>query len=183
MSNDDEYALSPAWAKGNEYKKPFDHFIEATGQKVLIRRLDMGDLLKLGIAEELDFMTKALMSDAKPEDKSADAIGKAILKADNFSRMETMINTGCVAGVIKPKLQLPPRDEAARQPGQIYVDSVPFNDRMELFGVIFETEGLTDFRKEQADGVGNVANVEDVPLPPDGPVAVRSEDTEGILLQ
>jgi hypothetical protein len=183
MSNDDEFALSPAWSKGNEYKKPFKYTLEATGQNVMIRRLDMGDLLKLGIAEELDFMTKALMSDKKPGENSAEAVGKAILQADNFSRMETMINTVCVAGIIKPKLQLPPRDEAARQAGQVYVDSVPFNDRMELFGVIFETEGLTDFREEQADGVGNVADVQDVQLPADGFVAVRSEDTEGVLLQ
>jgi hypothetical protein len=181
--NDDKYALSNSWARGAEYKKPFDYTIEATGQVCLIRRLDMGDLLKLGIAEELDFMSKALVSDAKPGEKDTDAIGRAVLQADNFSRMEVMINTVCVAGVVKPKLQMPPRDEAARQPGQIYADSIPFNDRMELFGVIFETEGLTDFREEQANGVGNVANVQDVQLPADGPVGVRSEDTEGVLLQ
>ena len=53
MSNDDEYALSPAWAKGNEYKKPFDHFIEATGQKVLISIKDNGNGIPQKILDKI----------------------------------------------------------------------------------------------------------------------------------
>ena len=67
---EDPYALSTAWAKGHEFKKPFDHIIENSGQKVKLRRLDMGDLLKLGVAEELDFMTKGLMSEDNPKDSA-----------------------------------------------------------------------------------------------------------------
>lgn len=180
--SDDKYAVSPAWENASQYKQPFDHTLEGSGQVVLLRRLDMGDLLKLGIAEELDFMSKSLMADEK-SDKPKDAVTSAVMQGENFSKMEKMINSVVTAGVIKPKLQPIPEHEAARQPGQIYIDSVPFNDRIELFSVIFDSEGLSTFREEQKDGVGNVADEPSVPLPTDEPVAVRSDDTQGVLLQ
>jgi hypothetical protein len=182
---EDKYALSDAWARGGEFKTPFDYTLQNTGQTVLIRRLDMGDLLKFGIAEELDIMSKALMADEKPqvEQDTKQTISDAVMKSGNFEQMEKMINVVCVGGIIKPKIQNVPLHEQARQPGQIYVDSIPFGDRMELFGVIFDAEGLATFLPEQNAGVGDVANVTDVPLPPDRPVDVRPEDTEGVLLQ
>ena len=179
--SDEKYALSPAWENASNYKQPFDYTLESSEQTVLLRRLDMGDLLKLGIAEELDFMSKALMADEKSE-KPKDAVNTAIMKGENFSRMEKMINAVVVAGVIKPKLQAIPEHEAARQPGQIYVDSVPFNDRVELFSVIFDSEGLSTFREEQKASVGNVADEPSVSLPSDEPVADRPSDTKGVLL-
>lgn len=181
MTND-KYALSPAWENANAYKRPFDYTLENTKQTVLVRRLDMGDLLKLGIAEELDFMSKSLMSDNN-SNTPKEAVNSAVMKAENFGRMEKMINSVVVAGVVKPHLQATPEHEAARQPGQIYADSIPFSDRMELFSLIFDSEGLSTFREEQENGVGNVADVPSVPLPPDEPVAVRPENTEGFLLQ
>lgn len=181
--SDDKYALSTTWEKSNEFKRPFDYTLKETGQVCLLRRMDMGDFLKLGIAEELDFMSKALMTDTTQEANAQEAVSSAMMKSDNFNKMEKMINLVVQSGVIKPHLQPIPEHEAARQPGQVYVDSVPFNDRLELFSVIFDSEGLSTFREEQTDGVGNVADVPNVPLPADEPVAVRSSDTQGVLLQ
>lgn len=174
--SDDKYALSPAWENSNNYKKPFDYILEDTQQTVLLRRLDMGDLLKLGIAEELDFMSKALMTDDKSE-KAKEAVNNAVMKGENFARMEKMINSVVLAGVIRPKLQAIPEHEQSRQPGQIYIDSVPFNDRIELFSVIFDSEGLSTFREEQENSVGDMADESNVPLPSDEPVAIRSSNT------
>ena len=178
-----KYGLSETWSKSNDYRKPFDYTLESNpDQTCLIHRLDMGDLLKLGIAEELDFMSKALMTQETPDDQKAkDALATAITSAENFSRMEKMINSVVCAGVILPKLHLPPIHENARQAGLVYADSIPFSDRIELFSVIFETEGLSTFRQEQEDGVGNVANVADVSLPANGPVDVRPSNAEGVL--
>ena len=179
-----KYVLSDTWAKSNDYRKPFDYTLESNpNQTCLVHRLDMGDLLKLGIAEELDFMSKALMTQDTPDDQKAkDALATAITTAENFSRMEKMINAVVCAGVIQPKLYLPPEHENARQAGLVYADSIPFSDRIELFSVIFETEGLSTFREEQKSGVGNVADVAGVPLPPNGPMDLRSSDSEGLLL-
>lgn len=170
MVDEDEFAIT-SWSKAKDYKKPFK-FTCPSGQKTLIHRLDMADLLKLGVAENLDLMAKALMatdetaeqSENKPDD-AAEATSEIIRNAENFSKLEGTINKVCQAGVIKPKLHLPPRDEAARQSGLTYVDSIFFEDRMALFTEIFDSEGLTTFRQEQKDGVGDVANVTSVPLP------------------
>lgn len=187
--NQSEYELSPAWSKAKGFKKPFDHVCSETGQKVRIRRLDMGDLLKLDIAEEMDFMSKAVMStetpaQEKPEAQtSQEAVANAIKNSKNFSKMEKMINLVVAAGVIKPQLYAAPEHENARQAGLNYVDEVPWNDRMELFSVIFEMDGIATFREEEEPGVGDVADVPSVPLPAERPVDVRPSDTEGVLLQ
>lgn len=175
----EKYGLSPAWSKGRDYKKPFDYVIESSGQEVKIRRLDMGDLLKLGIGEEMDFMTKALMSSEKKE-TGTDAVASAVMGAGNFENMEGMINKVVLAGLITPRVHTPPMkefvgpkgltlvvDEEAKKENVLYVDDVPFTDRMELFSVIFDSDGLATFRGEQADGVGDVETVPSVSLPAD----------------
>lgn len=217
----DRYAVSTKWEKSREFKLPFDYVLglpdeeqtpenvenppinPATGephQVCQVRRLDMGDLIKLGIAEELDFMSKALIEDDKKQDgeQAKEAVGRAIMKADNYNRMEKMVNLVVGSGVLQPTLNPAPvikeRDsrtgeviekpnEAARQKGLLYVDHLPWDDRMELFATIFETEGLSTFRQEQTPGVGDVEHESSVQLPADGPVDVRSDDTEGVLLQ
>jgi hypothetical protein len=180
--SEDKYAVSTAWEKSNEFKRPFDYVLKETGQTCLVRRMDMGDFLKLGVAEELDFMSKALMTD-DTQQKATEAVSSAMMKSENFSKMERMINLVVLEGVVKPKLQKTPEHDAARQPGQLYIDAVPFSDRLELFSVIFDSEGLSTFREEQEDGVGNVADEPSVSLPTDEPVAVRSDNPEGVLLQ
>lgn len=187
------YKLSNKWESNKDFKLPF-HYIVGKGeitdeqaevydgedQLVQIVRLDMADILKLGMAEELDFMSKALMApDKKPDDDSpSKALENAIKNAGNFAKMEIMINKIVQKGIANPKFYMPPEHENARQKGLNYVDTaIPFEDRMELFSVIFETEGLSDFRGEQEAGVGNVEHESVVQLPADGPVAeLRSDD-------
>lgn len=195
-----EIKISPQWEKAKFFKKPFYYVVgkgeitdeeaevyDGEAQIVQIIRLDMGDLLKLGMAEELDFMSKALMVPDKKQgedDSPTQLLQDAIKKGANFLKMETMINKVVQRGIIQPKIHYPPEHENARQAGLYYVDTIPLEQRMELFSVIFETEGLTDFREEQETGVGNVADVPSVQLPADGPVAeLRPADAEGVLSQ
>ena len=167
----DEFAITAAWSKAKDYKKPFK-FKCPSGQMTLIHRLDMSDLLRLGVAEDMDFMSKALMATEKTAEESEDtpedpakAATEAVLKAANFSKLESTINLVVNAGLIKPKTHLVPRDENARQAGLTYIDAIPFEDRMVLFTKIFETEGLTTFREEQSESVGDVVDVPSVSLP------------------
>ena len=167
----DEFAVTAAWSRAKDYKKPFK-FRCPSGQMTLIHRLDMADLLRLGVAEDMDFMAKALMAtektsaeaEAEPEDAAAIATA-AITKAENFTKLEETINLVVQAGMLKPKTYLVPRDENARQAGLLYIDAIPFEDRMVLFTKIFETEGLTTFREKQSESVGDMANVPSVSLP------------------
>ena len=188
--------VSKKWIKNKSFKKPFDYHLEDSDQDVTVHRLDMPDLLKLGIANEMDFMSSALMSNPQADEaKAREAVADAAKKAGNFERMEIMINKVCMAGVIEPRLFPVPLksvsvdgvikevvDDEARSEELMYIDEVPWDDRMELFSVIFETEGLSDFREEQEPGVGNVEHVQDVQLPADGPVAdVRPSEPERVL--
>ena len=70
IETQDEFALSTAWTAHKDFKKPFRHTLETSGQTVLLQRLDMPDLLKLGIANEMDFMSKALIIITKLNFKS-----------------------------------------------------------------------------------------------------------------
>lgn len=189
--------VSKSWVKGKEFRKPIDYTLENNPeQEVTLKRLGMEEIMKLGVTNELDFMSKALMSSDDTEAKPKEAVAQAIKTADDVDKMTEMINAVVVTGVIDPKVYPVPmrvtRDEKgaivkkeineeARQDGLLYVDEIPYDDRVELFSVIFDTEGLTTFREEQTDGVGDVADVPSVQLPADGSVAVRSDESEGVL--
>lgn len=197
--SDDDFPISPKWEAHKDFRKPFVMELEGSGQKLLIRRIDMPDLMKAGISGQLDFVTKGLMTEnVKDGAKPVESVTNIIAMAENFGRMEEMVNKVCLAGILKPKIhpvpvvvktidgkteehQVPMED---RQSGLFYIDNIPWDDRQELFSVIFDSDGLTDFREEQESSVGNVENVQSVQLPSDGVVAdVRSEDSERVLSQ
>jgi hypothetical protein len=166
-----------------DFKKPFDYELSKSKQQVKISRLDMSDLLKLGIANELDFMTKALITDPNADKKSnQEAVSSAITQADNFSRLESMVNKVVLAGVIEPAITPSPEHDSQRQDNVFYIDYIPWDDRMELFAVIFETEGISDFREEQEHDLGDMADVQTVQLPADTTDAdVRPSQPERVL--
>lgn len=195
---EDPYAISAKWHAHKDYKKPFDYTLQSSGQRLLLQRLEMPDLIKQGIANELDFLTKGLMTNDKPAQSGKEAVSDVIAAADNFQKMEVMVNKVCTVGILKPQVYPVPtitrtengktitEDVPAdkRQQGLFYVDNIPWPDREELFSVIFEAEGLSDFQQEQEHGVGNVADVQSVQLPANGPDAVVSPDnTQGVLPQ
>jgi hypothetical protein len=181
--SDSKYQISSAWMGNKDFKKPFDYELTRSKQTVKISRLDMSDLLKLNVANELDFMTKELMNN--PDEKaSQEVVANAITKSENFNRLEDMVNKIVLAGVIEPVVSPVPAEEKDRTSDLFYIDYIPWDDRMELFSVIFETEGISDFREEQEPGVGNVSDVQTVQLPADAPVAdVRPSESEGVLSQ
>lgn len=174
--NADPYAISDAWATHKDFKKPFDYTLKDSGQTVLLRRLDMPDLLSLGVANEVDFMTKALVSapPASGGQTPKEQVSDLVKLGNNFDKMKTLIDKVTVAGVIRPKLYHPPEHENARQAGLLYVDQLPWDDRQELFSVIFDSGAVSDFRQESNDDVGDVANVQDVQLPADSDMADTS---------
>lgn len=186
--------VSKRWEKHKGFKKPFDYVLypgTEDEQELTLRRLDMDDILELGVSNELDFMTKALMEgqkkpkDEKPDSEKSeeDKVKDIISQATNMAEMKKMVNAICVEGILDPEVHPVPRHENARQKGLLYVDEIPFEDRVELFSVIFDTEGLSTFREEQSAGVGNVANVTSVQLPPDRHMDVRPDNSQGVLLQ
>ena len=181
--------VSKKWKDHKGFKKPFDYHLVDSDQDLTVRRLDMPDLLKLGVADQMDFMTKALMENPQSPDEAKNAVADAARKSGNFANLEVMINKIVLAGVIDPRLFPVPETgpdgaDGPRDEDLMYIDEVPWDDRMELFSVIFESDGISDFREESQSDLGNVVDVQDVQLPPDGPVAeLRSDEPEGVLSQ
>lgn len=171
--NIDEEKYAPtSWAKNKEYKEPFD-YTTSSGQLILVQRLDMDDILTLGLENDLDFMSKAIVSEDKPEvqESDDDSISKA-MKSGNLPKLKRIVDAVCLRGILAPKLHAVPEDVNARQKGLFYVDSVPFNERVELFSVIFDTEGLQTFRQESPDDLGRVADESTVSLPAESDMGV-----------
>lgn len=163
-----------SWAKNKEFKEPFD-YTTSSGQLILVQRLDMDDLLTLGLEDDLDFMSKAIVSEdtdeKKVEAENESSISKA-LKSGNLPKLTRIVNAVCLRGILAPKLHDIPVDVNARQKGLFYIDSVPFQERVELFSVIFDTEGLQTFREETPDDLGRVADESTVSLPAESDMGV-----------
>lgn len=161
--SDDRYAPT-SWGRPDTSNEPFE-FTTPSGQICLIRRLGMDDILRMGMVDKLDFFSKSMSEDdaEKPNEAREDEIKKSVLS--NFGQMDDAIGAIVVAGVIAPSIQPTPDHAALKKAGVIYVDSIPFNDRVALFSEILDTEGLSTFRKESEDGVGDVPAEQVVQLP------------------
>lgn len=175
--NDDKYAISASWQKKVEQSAPFDYVLSGSGQTCLIKKIEMSDIMAFGLIDDLDFLAKEMA-----EVSSADTgETKKSTRRKNSKNMERVVNMIVQAGVIKPEIELPPEDDQQREDGVIYVDSIPFSDRIELFSVIYDTEGLTEFRQEQTLDVGTVENVTGVPLSANEPMADEPDESAGVL--
>ena len=163
VANADRYAPT-TWGQKQVENAPFE-YTTPSGQTCLIRSLGMDDILRMGMIDKLDFFAKSMDTSDKPVEEKAEQnkFAKAILS--NFDQMEETINAIVIVGVIAPQIQALPEHAALKKDGVIYPDSIPFNDRIALFSAILDTEGLSTFRTESEDGVGDVPSVEDVQLP------------------
>ena len=151
---------------------PYEYTLES-GDVILIKKLTMPDILRLGFLDKLDFFTKALSEDeTKPAltdaTQSPDFVKKLL---SNWDQMEDVIDKLLVVGVVAPVV-VPNIPAPNRKPGVVYVDTIPFNDKVELFGELMDTDGLTQFRDESETGVGHVSDGESVSDTAEQPVGV-----------
>ena len=157
------------WGKKQDASEPFEYTL-ASGDTVLIRRIGMSDILRLGLLDKLDFFSASLFEDDKKKpDVNSDETKKSLTKGllTNFDKMEDTIDALLVKGVVAPVIESNPTHPSQRVDGVIYVDTIPFDDKVELFGEILETEGLSSFREEPQAGVGHVSDdktLQDTPL-------------------
>jgi hypothetical protein len=160
-------ATGKAWGSNPvAVAEPYE-FTLSSGKPVLVKRIGIAEILSMGLLDTLDFFTKALSEDDKKPDAKPDQAGAGLTQAlmGNFGKMEETINKVVQAGVVAPRLHAVPLHENARQAGLVYVDSVPFDERVELFSEIMDTEGLSSFREEPKAGVGDVPANESVQNP------------------
>jgi hypothetical protein len=149
-------------------------FTCSSGQVCRVRRVDIMDLLGGGLLNNLDFVTKIVQDEHIPNaavvPKSAEDNALAVLTKSGPEQMEEFkksINAIVLRVVVKPALWPVPEEDEARVDGCVYVDSVPFTDRTEIFNWAVSggrnAQDVQQFREEAGESLGAVEPVEVVP--------------------
>lgn len=178
--NPDPYAPT-AW-KSKKLKEAEDYFDFTTngGQRCLLKPLDLGAILKLGLMDDLDYFGKMIGADpqeGKLEETKSDVM-KAMGDPEKFKRLDGIMSKVVIECVVKPKI-FPSRTVPA--PDAISIDDIDFTEKMEIFGEVFQGLGeneLGDFREESSESVGAVVTVESPQLsaePDDWAVGDKSD--------
>lgn len=161
-----------SWGKQKKVSYPYE-YTTGTGQTCLIKKLGMEDILALGLVAKLDFFSSSVGNigeNGQPkevEDTPESRKEFAMKLLNNFGAMRETVDKVLISGVIAPKLEPVPDDSLApRINGVVYVDTVPFEDAMELFGEILDTDGVAAFRDEPQAGVGHVQDMQNMESSP-----------------
>ena len=160
VQNMDEYAPK-GWGEDRSGDDgPYEYSL-ASGGKVLLKNISMPEIFKLGFLDKLDFFTKALSdnsTDVPTTPEEAKSNGEFIKKLmENWTQMEETIDKILVVAVVAPVV-LPNIPKPNRKQGAVYCDTIPFEDKVELFGEILNTEELSTFRQESEGSVGHVSD-------------------------
>ena len=167
VSDMDKYQPTSWGNQANDDNAPYD-YTTSSGQTCLIKRLGMMDILSMGLLDTLDFFSKSLSEDDKTKASVSETDGTFLkLLTQNFDKMEVTINKVLLAGVVAPVVHDIPEIGRQRDENKVYVDQIPFQDRVELFSEILDSEGLSSFREKSEAGVGHV---------PDGEVVQTSAE-------
>lgn len=136
-----------------------------SGQLCQAKKLEMEDVIRLNIVNELDTFTSLFgdEDDAKQGDQDNLEAIKRMSDSGNMDRLMETLNTVTVDRVVQPPVLPIPLGENGRPvpfedraPG-VYVDNIKFLDKMAIFGEIFEgLSDMADFREEPEPGVGAV---------------------------
>lgn len=153
----------------------FEDFQLPSGDTCQLRKIDIMEFLENGILQETDGLGTIVQGHIKkattiPGKKpSADEIGMEVLKdRKSMGKTKDMIYMVCVAAVAQPKIHMMPDDDADRDDEKIYVDTVPFADRMAIFShVMSQINSLKSDSAQPTTVVGIVEHVEDTPHSPE----------------
>lgn len=135
-----------------------------SGQLCLARKLQMEDIVRLGIIDEMDMFTEfaATMGEAAGAE-GEDAALDLVKDKERFSKVVEIVDKVVAEVVVEPKLTRPvkknkkgeeiPLPESEFKDGVIYTSFVDFNDRMHIFSTVFTGETIDQFREESEETV------------------------------
>jgi len=168
--NEDEFAVT-SW--GESAPEPFGITLPS-GQRCLVRKLEMEDVLAHGLLNDLDSFSTSLLEDEESKDESAEDVMKSFQDSEKFTKLTATVNKIVMITVLRPSVYPKPESSmhpvtretiaGIRIPGRAYVDQISFMDKMAIFQAVFEgMKGLDRFREGQEAGLGTVEDVEAVP--------------------
>ena len=152
---DGPVSVSPAWGRQASAYQSLDL---PSGSRVKIRKLELVDLIALGLMDLLDSFSQQVFAEDS-EGKTTQEIGSEILKGDDVAKIGKVIEMTAkisAAAVVEPKVHLLSEGEEM-DPDKVYAHLIPFEDQMTIFeAVIPSMEGT--FR----DGEGSPVPLADV---------------------
>lgn len=128
-----------------------------SGQLCLARKLQMEDIVHLGIIDEMDMFTEFAANMGEVADDKGDEAAMDVIKdKDRFAKIVEIVDKVVAEVVVEPKLVRPvkkgrkgqetPLPESEYEDGVIYTSFVDFNDRMHIFSSVFTGETIDQFR-------------------------------------
>lgn len=154
----DEFAIAQ-WGQVQENQT----VVCPSGQKVLVKTLEMEEIVSLGLINELDTFT-GMFDDAESESaQSGDDLDflKRITEGGKFENFMGTLDKVIMAATVKPVvIGRVPADEVAGYlaKGQVPINKISMADKMAIFSVGFQGLGdMADFREGPGDGVAAVA--------------------------
>lgn len=134
----------------------FDEVLPS-GAKVRLRKLEMEDLISMGLLDQLDtFSPEAISGVNELQEKSSEEkkeYGKRLIE------LFKMVDKIVVAALLSPKVLPKPENlEDPRIEGQLYVDGIPQEDRMHIFETA--AEDMSSFLRIGEGQSGDVGSVE-----------------------
>ncbi len=157
-THEDEYAVT-----GWNFSEKFFDLTLPSGQRCQVRKLEMEDILRMNLVNELDTFSAAIqVGDDKDDKRSDEERGTDVMKklteqADGLSKFQGTMDKVIMECVQKPSVQPAPKGNSKRKPGVAYIDAIGFMDKMTIFSAVFD--GMSDmesFRAESEDAVGAV---------------------------
>lgn len=160
-ASEDKYAPTH-WGSTSQY----EDLVVPSGQRCLVRKPGIESLLKSGILQNADLLSKIVQSEhvdrVKPSPKT---------EVVDDSTMDIFKNEGVLEDVIqaidkivchtvvKPEVHMAPNDITNRKAGVVYTDMIDLNDRIFIMNfVVGGQRDLETFREGPESVVGSVGH-------------------------
>jgi len=154
-----------------------------SGGLCLVRRIEPLDLLSDEFLGSIDMLGGAVLEQIKrvqsplgPVQPGVEAaaeqerINKIFAAMSNPDNLPAMIDRVVMRVVVEPRLQPIPSEGNGRSEGDIYIDQVPFEDKMFIFNhAMGAMSALNSFRPQADATVGNVEPLAGISHPTERP--------------
>jgi len=142
----------------------------ASGGKVQARKVSMEDVIEMGLIDNLDFFGSIAGKGKGAKKKQLQiAQGETAITPDQIKKMMGIVNKVILKGVLQPAIHPVPENDGERKDGLVYVDHIPYDDRLEIFQKVFLDdlggEEFAQFRDESVKVVGALAEKSEVQRP------------------
>ena len=167
--SDQDYAVPAGWGQ----VRPLQTVELPSGGRVLVRELEIQDLLNLDILDIVDSFSQEALPKASVKGSNSEAqfLKNVAENKDQFDKMVDVMNRVAAQAIVKPVVTYvpPPKPGEAEQEaveGKVYAHLIPLEDRLAVFNkAVAGMEDLFRDSTEQAENVGAVADVQEVQLP------------------